>query len=97
MLDMIEPALANEAMLRTLANDPIDPIDSAEPTEPMLSTQLRDPMDSSELVDPMLQRDVVRRGIGGVAMGSSCRFILAGARCPPHAGPMTGPSHLLRQ
>ena len=29
---MIDPALAKDPMLRTLAKDPIDPIDSAEPT-----------------------------------------------------------------
>jgi hypothetical protein len=58
---------------------------------------LRDPMDSSELVDPMLQRDLIPCVSGGVGMGSSCRLTPPGARCPPHAEPMTGPSHLLRQ
>ena len=72
-LDMIEPALANDPMLSTLAKDPIEPMDRAEPTEPMLSTESRDPMDSSELVEPMLQRDV-DRGVVDAAMPSSCRY-----------------------
>jgi hypothetical protein len=67
---MIEPALANEPMLRTLAKDPIDPIDSAEPTEPMLRTELREPMDSSEFEEPMLQREV---DSGDSDMCPSCR------------------------
>jgi hypothetical protein len=65
MLDMIEPALANDPMLSTLANDPMDPIDSVEPTEPIESTELRDPMLRIEPVEPMLHRDV------GSAMPSS--------------------------
>lgn len=70
MLDMIDPALANDPMLKALAKDPIEPIDRAEPTEPMLSTELREPMDSREFVEPMLQREPERVG---EAMGSSCR------------------------
>lgn len=69
---MIDPALAKDPMLRTLAKDPIDPIDSAEPTEPMLRTELREPIDSSELVEPMLHREL-DAGTEGAVMASSCR------------------------
>ena len=55
---MIEPALANEPMLRTLAKEPMDPIESADPTEPIESTELRDPMLRIEFVEPMLQREL---------------------------------------
>lgn len=55
---MIEPALANDPMLRTLAKEPMDPIESADPTEPIESTELRDPILRIEFVEPMLQREV---------------------------------------
>ena len=55
---MIEPALANDPMLRKLAKEPMDPIESADPTEPIESTELRDPMLRIEFVEPMLQREL---------------------------------------
>lgn len=57
MLDMMDPALANEPMLRKLAKEPMDPIESVDPTEPIESTELRDPMLRIEWVEPMLQRE----------------------------------------
>ena len=55
---MIEPALANDPMLRKLAKDPMDPIERADPTEPIESTELRDPILRMEFVEPMLQCEV---------------------------------------
>jgi len=54
---MIEPALAKDPTLRTLANEPMDPIDNADPTEPIESTELRDPMLRMEFVEPILHRE----------------------------------------
>jgi hypothetical protein len=56
-LDMIDPALAKEPMLRALAQDPIEPMDRTDPTEPIDSTESRDPMQSTDPRDPMLQRE----------------------------------------
>ena len=65
---MIDPALAKDPMLSTLAKEPIDPIDSIDPTEPMLRIELREPIDRIELLEPKLHREV-----GDGAITSSCR------------------------
>lgn len=55
-------------MLRTLANEPTDPIEKAEPTDPMEANEFTDPMESIELREAKLSRECAGTCWGSWAM-----------------------------
>jgi hypothetical protein len=85
--DINDSALAKDATLKTLPNEPIEPILNADPTDPILNTELRDPTLSTESSDAMLQPlDMVARlpnpEAGRAICAGHSAFLRIGAPAP---------------